>query len=318
MAGVACVLWEACVLGGARKLDWDTLQVVSAIGAEGSLAGAARLLGVSEPTVSRQLRDLEKRLGAKLFDRFNSGAFPTQAGLQAIEAAKRIQHEITALGLAVNGTDQEESGLIRLSVPFHLMPYGLSADLRAFMVQYPEIDIEVVSSDAQLDIHAREIDVAIRVSNAPSSGLWGYKLIDVQYAFFATRSFLAEWTARMETEPHTAPIPFIEISGLDPSKNRDELQKIFPKARARLTCNTHDALVPMILEGLAIGRLAQFIAASFPDLRLIHDCGRSQDRSMWILTHPNLRETRRIRLLMKFLRDRFVARSHQGGQNVAS
>ena len=95
--------------------DWDDLRLFLAVARAGSLAGAARMLGVTHSTVFRRIGAFEARLGARLFNRLPSGYALTAAGEEMRDSVLRIEEEIAALALKVTGQDQRPSGTIRIT-----------------------------------------------------------------------------------------------------------------------------------------------------------------------------------------------------------
>lgn len=289
-------------------LDWDTFRVVIAISREGSLSRAAKSLGISQPTAGRYLNRLEERLGSKLFDRFNSGMFPTPVGQEVISSALRLEEEIQSLGLRVNKADESEGGEIRISLPLHVMPYGLANDIKRFVRKHPKIKLTFIETNDCIDPNARTADIIVRAQDEPSSGLWGYKITDVRFDFYAARSFMEEWGQAMATRPDTVELPYFDVTSAGPGGDIEVLKRRFPNAKAFGTCNTYDCLIPLVREGLAVGRIARFMAERVPDLVSVCDCDTASPRAMWILTHPTLRDTPRVRLFMDFIREQFRER----------
>lgn len=289
-------------------LDWDTFRVVIAVSREGSLSRAAKALGISQPTAGRYLNRLEKRLGSKLFDRFNSGMFPTPVGQEVINSALKLEEEIQSLGLRVNKADDGESGEIRVSLPLHVMPYGLAKDIKKFVNKHPKIKLTFIETNDCIDPHARTADVIIRAQDEPSSGLWGYKITDVQFSFFAARSFLSDWETRLREQPETVELPYLKVTSAGPDGDLEVLKQKFPNATLFGTCNTYDCLIPLVREGLAVGRIARFMGERVPELVSICDCDSTSPRAMWVLTHPTLRDTLRVRLFMDFIKEQFRER----------
>lgn len=289
-------------------LDWDSFRVILAVAREGSLIGAARRLGVSHTTVGRQLKRAEDDFGARLFDRLSNGLFATNAGNSAIAVAKRMEREITAVNLKIRGTDRSESGVIRLSFPHMVLAFGLSDEIRAFSELYPNINFQLNATDTLADFKERELDVVIRAQNNPSSGLWGFKIATAHFAFYASRDFLTKWDDRIRTAPQTTPIPFIEVNTADPAADREQFIRHYPLAQTVTECNGLDSMIPLVRSGFGVGRLAKYMAKSFPELVHVCDCDDEWSRPLWILTHPDFRDTRRIRLFMDFIKERFRSR----------
>jgi DNA-binding transcriptional LysR family regulator len=96
-------------------MEWSDLRVFLAIAREGTLGGAARQLGQSQPTMGRRLKELQEALGQKLFQRSNDGFVLTDEGTSVLAHAERIEEEVNALQRELAGQDQQLDGLLRVS-----------------------------------------------------------------------------------------------------------------------------------------------------------------------------------------------------------
>lgn len=289
-------------------LDWDTLRIILAVARNGTIMGAARELDVNVATVSRQIGRAEKSLGAKLFDRRHKGLTPTTDGMLAIKAAEAVEEQVVSLHRRVEGSNETEEGLIRLSLPLNVMQYGFAADIHQFQLEHPGIKFEVNATDAEVDFADLAADVVLRVGENPPSSLWGFKIATVGVSFYGSRDFMDEWRTQIEMEPASAPIPFITLALANPSADRDEFKARFPKARHYGSCNGMDSIIPLVREGVAAGRMMRYMASTYPDLVKLFDCDDAWSRTVWILTHRDYRNTKRIRVFMEFIRDRFKSR----------
>ena len=291
--------------------DWDVYRTILAIAREGSLLKASRVLGVNNATAGRHLKQIEDALDAKLFDRMSNGLHPTEAGKAAIETALRIEHEVEASNRILLGTNDAMSGEIRLSVPLNVMPYGLADVLGQFVAQHPDIYLKVNSTDSPVDFLSREVDIVVRASNDLPDGLWRFWMAELSFGFYATSAFLAQWQDQMDAEPETVPLPYIELNDTAPWRDREQLLRVYPNARAVADVNVIDSVLPLVRAGLATGRLGRFIGDYFDDLHCIVPCEPKANRTLWVLTHPDFRGTRKFRTLMEFIRDEFAKRSGQ-------
>src|SRR5215510_4061931 len=99
----------------AADMEWSDLRAFLAVAREGTLGGAARQLGQSQPTMGRRLRELENALGQKLFQRNNDGFVLTDEGASVLAHAERVEEEVSALQRTLAGHDQKLEGLLRVS-----------------------------------------------------------------------------------------------------------------------------------------------------------------------------------------------------------
>lgn len=294
-----------------QALDWDAFRVILAIYRQGSLSGGARILGVNQATVARHLSRAEATLDAKLFNRLSNGLFPTEAGRVAVSFAVRIEDEVAAANLKLLGANEKEAGNIRFSVPLNAMPFGLASDIEAFLQIHPDVTFDILASDATANFQERKVDVVLRADNNPSSGLWGYRLADIHYSFYASSQFMDKWRVEMKRNPKTVPLPVIVLSNSDPASDRDQIFSKFPNAKVVAKCNGLDTVLPLINNHVGAARIARFMAPSHPNLEMVMECAQEHAKTLWILTHPDYRQTHRVRLFMEFIRDRYSARANQ-------
>ena len=137
---------------------WDDYRTVMAVAQAGSLSGAARRLGVSHATVFRRLGEIERRIGARLFERSRTGYAPTIAGEDVLRAAVRIEAEVLGVERRIGGQDLRPSGTVRLTTTDTLLTGLLSPMLAAFRREHPEIALEVAVSNEVFDLTRREAD----------------------------------------------------------------------------------------------------------------------------------------------------------------
>lgn len=290
-------------------LDWDAFRIILAIGREGSLSQAGQKLGVSHPTVGRQLKRAEDQLGTKLFDRLSTGLHPTKEGEKAISFGEQIEQTVGRANIELFGVNDVMEGTLRISVPLNTYAYGLSEDLAAFSTIYPDINFHVKTSEEQSSFLNRNVDIVIRAANNPSSGLWGYRLYSASFSFFASREFHDRWAKKIEKDPEGAELPYIVMNDTDPERDSHQLLRQFPRAKPVAETNVLDTVKEMVADGLGAGRLADIMVRKSDEFHQLVACSGAYDRSVWALTHPDFRSTRRIRVFMEFLRDRFAERA---------
>lgn len=298
-------------------MDWDTLRVVLAIHREGSLAKAASSLKVSSPTVGRQLSRLEETLNAKVFDRFNSGLFITELGQEVLRAAEQMELEMQALQSRMQSVIDPLGGEIRISMPVGMMQDQLAHDIDLFLSLYPNITLKFEETDSLKHPHSRETDIVFRAQDNPSSGLWGYKLDTLAAGYYASEAFMERWGDLIKSSPQTAPVPYIDISAASPADGIRQLLEMLPNAKPIAACNTYDCLLPMVRQGIGLGRMTSYVANNIRGLSKILDCSVANPRAIWVLTHPNLRNDVKIKSFMDFIRTQFERRD-EGAENTAA
>jgi DNA-binding transcriptional LysR family regulator len=157
----------------------------------GSFSGAAKLLNVGQPAVSKSIAQLEDRLGVRLLLRSTRGLTPTEAGQQYYERAKRSLEEANEAELVARGSGKGLSGRLRVcgSVTFarlHVVPH-----LKPFLAAHPDLHIDIVLDDRQIDLLEHGIDIALRMGTLSDSNMTARRLAQSRRFVLATPAYLA-------------------------------------------------------------------------------------------------------------------------------
>ena len=302
------------------ELDWDSLRYAAAIGTAGSLAGAARTLGVNHTTVLRRLDALEAHLGSRLFERHRSGYQPTEAGLALLEQARHMAARADEIERLVLGRDRELTGVLRVTTAFVVMDHLLPQPLAEFARKYPGIEVEVVEnaflvdlasrhSDADQGWTRREADVALRLSGHVAEHLVGRQLGMTQCRVYALRGApdLPQTVTSLETLTRDAPWVAFE-RGASARVYDAWLHQRLAQANVRVRVDIFNAKAAMLRTGIGVGVLPTFMEAKHPELVAVSEPIADLALPVWIITHPDLRRTARVRAFMQFVGDALVKR----------
>ncbi|AZP14454.1 LysR family transcriptional regulator [Undibacterium parvum] len=159
----------------------------------GSMASAARTLGIAPATVTGVLAASEKRLGVRLLDRTTRRLNPTEAGQIWYTYAKRILEESAVAEDAVRGLSSEPRGLLRLSLPLGVATTFVYPHLQEFSRQFPLIELDLQVSDRTVDLLEHGFDMALRVGRLKDSDLVARPLLQYQRALYASPAYLAAY-----------------------------------------------------------------------------------------------------------------------------
>ena len=170
----------------------DTLIFVKVV-EHGSFTAAARALGLPKTTVSRKLRDLETRLGARLLNRTTRRLALTEAGTVYFEHSKRIAGQLDEAESAVHQLEGSPRGWLRVTAPFTLAETTLTPMLLQFRQAYPDVHLDVVLSNDILDLIDNEIDVALRVGPLADSTLVARRLAVYTNQIYASDGYLERY-----------------------------------------------------------------------------------------------------------------------------
>jgi DNA-binding transcriptional LysR family regulator len=198
-----------------HDLDWDDLRFFLAVSERGSISAAAQLLNVNHSTVLRRLASLEKRLGARLFDRLPDGYEMTAQGEELRNQLRGVGEQIETAQRSLSGRDLGLYGAIRIATTDTLMHGLLMPYLAEFRALHSAIQLEITIHNNFLSLTRREADVAVRPSNIIPETLVGRRVGRLRSAIYASKSYLKrnrkkkewalhDWVAPDEALPHLA------------------------------------------------------------------------------------------------------------------
>jgi DNA-binding transcriptional LysR family regulator len=281
-------------------LSWDLVGSFLAVMRTGSLSGAARALRVAQPTVRRQIEELETVLGGGLFTRSQTGLTPTEMAVAALPYAESMAGVAEALVRSASAASDANHGTVRVTcsevVGVEVLPPMLAELRRA----HPQIQIELSISNANEDLLRRDADIAVRMAQPTQSALVAKRVGAVKLGLFASDAYLADHAvprspaellghALVGRDRDTAFLPVLAAAGLS-LKRRDF---------AFRTDNDVAALAAT-RAGIGIGLCQVPLAAGPPRLRRVLP-KLSFELPVCVVTHENLRAARRVSLVFEHL-----------------
>lgn len=169
--------------------DWSDLRYVLAVARQGS-AAAARVLGVNHSTVARRVRAFEDRLGVRVFDHLSTGYRLTEDGKAFLEAAESIDGVLHELGRSMVRSDDDLAGHVRITTTDSIAPLFVDT-LAALRRAHPQVTLELLITNARLNLEALDADIALRPTLKPPEQLVGRKICDVGFGLYAAKELLA-------------------------------------------------------------------------------------------------------------------------------
>ena len=284
-------------------IDWDDIRYFLAVARGGSVRAAAEGLGVYHSTVLRRIAELEKRLGAQMFEKRPSGYRLTAAGEEVLELAHQMEASSHQLETRVFGRDQSVRGLLRVTLAPPLATHLLMSDLADFARLHPDIEMEILSSGELANLTNREADVAIRVVYDRKTlplNLSGRKGPEVFGGVYMARDRLAAWRAGAHD-----PIRWIVISMHGIPKWASEGDVRTTGVPFRIT--DAEAQLVAVRQGLGITTLPCFVGDADPTLARVPGTDLHLYGTLWLLTQGETRKTKRVRLFTEFVSRRLTA-----------
>lgn len=277
-------------------MNWDDLRLLLAAVRHGTYADAGRELGVNATTVARRIRALEEDVGVRLVRVHSRGIFPTPAGEELCHAAERITDTVADVDRRLTGRDDTLTGKVRFTT-VDLFADAHAADLAAFSRQYPGVDLEVSVDNRLSDITRREADIALRFTRRPAPHLVGKRLVGLRYALYAS----PELADRLGRDAPLDQFPWVAWDQRF-GATEQEAWRIKHALGARVAARVDSALMmyALVRDGVGVAFLVRSLAEGNPSyVELESDPG--WDDPMWLLTHPDLQKTARIRAFLDFM-----------------
>ncbi len=278
-------------------LDWSLIRAFLAVAETGSLSAAARRLGASQPTLGRQIRQLEETLGQTLFHRRPKGLALSANGHALMPGAQKMQAALHEIELTAAGRQTGLDGSVRITasnmVSMHILP-PILARLRAAQ---PGIHVDIAPSDSSENLLFREADIALRMYRPRQLELVARHLGDIRLGIYASRAYL-DRAGRPRTMAELFEHPII---GYDRNEEiiRELQSRGFPATRDwfALRCDNHAVNWELVRAGCGIGFGQAGIAAADRQVEEIALDIALPMLPVWLATHQSLRHTPRIALV---------------------
>jgi DNA-binding transcriptional LysR family regulator len=244
--------------------DFEGLAMFAKVSEERSFAGAARALNVSVATVSRAVARLEERLGARLLNRTSRQLALTEFGHMIADSALKVYREAEAAEGAAREMSARPRGLVRLSVPMSFGVRWVAPLLPAFFREYPEVSVDLHLTDAQVDLVGQGFDAALRIAVLADSSLVARRLCPVAPVVVASPAYLEQHGTPQHPSDlnQHACLGYAYRARSDVWRfTNDAGEEVSIKPCGPLRVTNADALMPTVLDGLAIAEFPEFICA---------------------------------------------------------
>ena len=283
------------------NLDWNQLKAFLETAETGSLSAAARRLGLTQPTLSRQVAAIEQRMGVTLFERVGKRMALTPTGLDLLEHARAMGTAAEALAMTATGRSQAVAGVVSISATDVLATHLLPPLVRRLRDQEPGIAIAVIAADAISDLLRREADIAIRHVKPEQPELIARLVREAEANFYASEDWV-QVHGHPRRAQDAAHLPFVGSyrSGQYLSYLR---QHGLPVKEANFSCYADQSKAhwALVRHGLGIGAMIDEIARDTPGIVRVLDDVPPVRFPIWLVTHRELRTSRRIRIVFEAL-----------------
>lgn len=268
--------------------DWDSYRSFLAVLEEGSLSGAARRLGLTQPTLGRHIEQVEAALGQALFVRSQRGLAPTAAAETLRPYAEALQANAEALVRAASRRPDAAEGLVRITTSEVIAAEVLPWILKDAYARHPQLQFEVEASDRTVDLLQRAADVAVRTTDPVQQSLVATKAGEIDIGLYASPGYVARrgLIERIEDAPRHVLIGFARetpyvrglIAGLD----------LPPQAAFGFRTDDGRVAIAAVRAGLGAGFCQAGIARREGWIRMLPD-RLSIRLPAWVVMHEDLK-----------------------------
>lgn len=287
----------------AVSFDWNHVRAFLAAAEQGSLSAAARVLGQTQPTLSRQISNLESDLGVLLLERGTRGLTLTKPGMELLEHVSAMGQAALQLSLAASGQSAAIEGHVCITATNAFATFHLPRMLQRVRLEAPLITMTIVATNEVRDITRREADIAIRHAQPTQPDLIGKQVGAMEAYLYASKSFL-EKHGRPANPEHCAGLDFVGFEspatlvplfsslGIPVSENQ-----------FKISTASGTALLELVRLGLGMSILTVDVEDFFPELERVFPDHNPIPVPIWLVTHRELRTSQRIRVVYDVLEE---------------
>ena len=283
--------------------DWDEIRTAYQVARLGTVSGAAEVLGVHHATVIRHIDALEKRLGARLFQRHARGYTPTEAGQELLAVAKTTEEQFSQLVSRIKGHGETVSGELVVTTITGISGL-LTPVFAAFQLAHPAVTIRFISDMRIFRLDYGEAHVAIRAGGAPQEpDNVVLPLVRMRMGMYASTSYV---------QRHGKPAGLADFAshrfvGPDNAATRAPfyrwMQDNVPPETVAFRNSDPTANQDAVRGGLGIGFLPSRSAREDPGLVEIMPPQTEWDSPLWIVTHVDLHRSLKVQSFLTILRE---------------
>lgn len=282
-------------------IDWNYYLYFLKVAESGSLKSAARELGVNHSTAFRRINSLEERLQVRLFERSRNGYVLTKAGEEIFDRVSQIDDQMYSIQRSLVGKDIRLSGDLKISTTDTIGYYWLPPFVKRFKERYPEILIDLDIQTRYTNLTKREADIVIPAVNMQPDYMVGRKLSRIYFRLYASRAYIERYGIPVQVEDfsdHYFLAPNEALGSISASK---WLRRYVPDRCVAASSDKLTTLYKFAQQDLGIAPLPHYVCDGDENMVEIMELPEDCHRDVWILTHPDLRHTARIRSFMRFM-----------------
>jgi len=287
-------------------MDWDRLRIFNAVATAGSFTHAGETLGLSQSAVSRQISALERDLKTPLFHRHARGLVLTEDGETLFQTVSEVANKLSLAESLVSQSQNLPSGDLRIATPVGFGTVWITQHLNEFMAQYPEISIELLLDDEQIDLAMRAADVAVWTKEPDQPELIRRPIMTSKVRAYASRGYVDKYgkpktIADLEHHKlvsyaghparHLAAVTWLSTIGRENKRPRP----------AAFQVNSVVAMKYAIRSGLGIGMIPDYLTEQETDLVGVLNEIEPPKLTLYFVYPEELKNSKKVQVLRDFL-----------------
>lgn len=291
--------------------NWDDLKFFYALANTGSLAKAARSLGVNHSTVFRRIEGLETELAVSLFHKLSTGYVLTPEGEELFDTVKKIENNLDLVSKNLTGKDTGLTGPIRIITTDSTGSILLPKYVNLFHERYPQISIELLVGTNYLEDYSvnGDHDIFVYAGVSPPEHWVGRRLGLMTFSMYAAKSYLEKYgtpSSLADLHEHSYISGSINLLHNWPAvKWLKENLRLFSPSKT-VHSNSFAVVYHLLKEGLGLSIFSDAHCLLEPNLVKVFDFADIINSEVWVVTHPSIKDKARIRAFVDFLADKMI------------
>jgi DNA-binding transcriptional LysR family regulator len=287
--------------------DWTLIRSFLAVAEAGSLSGAARVTGISQPTLGRHIQAIEAALQVPLFTRIAQGLALTEAGQALLAPARAMQAAAADLALTARGHATGIEGTVRITASRVVSHYVLPPVLSRLRAEEPGIQIDLVPSDTTENLLFGEADIALRMYRPTQADLVARQIGELPLGLYAAKAYL-DRRGRPASVEDLMQMDFVGQDRMDQIiRVMNMLGMDVPRSFFPVRCDDPLTYVELVRAGCGLGGILRRLGDADPELERIEVIPDLPSLPVWLTAAPRLRQSPRLRRVWDALAAAFPA-----------
>ena len=279
-------------------MNWESLKLFTTLVKYKNLRDTSKGLNLSHSTIFRRLNDLEEEIGCRLFDRRDGVYELTYEGMELSRLSQPAIESFQSIEKYIVGKDYKPNGNVKITMPTSFAYNVVSKHIKDFQSAFPDIHLELSISNLEIDMNTRDADIAIRIGNNPSNFLVGRQISLISWGVFASQEYILNNKAVKKISDITKHKLIGASGSLAFHPTYKDLNDRFLSS---IITKTDDLTMMSLLAKNGVGIAIMPNDLKLPKLVKMCEFREVGPNKLWVLTHPELKNLQRIKIVMNFL-----------------